>query len=196
MSVLQVVINALRGNAFFEHESEAKLNELAPCFRLEEIAGAGERIFEEGGPTDKLCLLLEGSCTIEVGGVVKGIIPSPDGSEANPLIGEAALLSTNASAMSVTTREPCRLLILTRPKFRRLQQLVPNIKEQVRAMSRLIGKLRDSTEGAGKFAEKAPLKNLGPTREDAAKRIQRIVKARKTWRKLRALHTIGGFGAM
>ena len=58
----------LRANAFFEVLDEETMAEIAPCFHLEEVTHAGERIIDEGGPADKMCLLLEGRVSIAVGG--------------------------------------------------------------------------------------------------------------------------------
>ena len=63
-----VVTAALRGNRFFESADEKTREELAQYFKLEEIGKPGEFIIEEGGVNDKLCILLEGKVSIEMGG--------------------------------------------------------------------------------------------------------------------------------
>ena len=165
----QVVIAAMKQNTFFQHASERTLEELAPLFRLEEITRGGERIIEEGGPSDKIFLLLDGSVTVSVSGTRLGILPDPDGSERKPVFGEGAIVSTAASMSTVVSREPCKLLVLSRPKFHRLNTLMPDLKEQIKQLIRLRTNLMK-----GKIEERDFL----PSAEEAASRIQRIARKR------------------
>ena len=98
-----VVTAALRGHSFFELLPEATLLDVAPLFRLEEVGQAGETVLQEGGPLDKMCLLLEGSVRLSIGGEDVGVLPD-DGDEQEAIFGEAAVLSSAASVLSVVTR--------------------------------------------------------------------------------------------
>ena len=53
---------------------------------------AGVHILEEGGPADRVMLLLEGSVAVSANGQKAGILPKADGSERNPFLGDAARL--------------------------------------------------------------------------------------------------------
>ena len=59
----------------------------------------------------------------------------------DPIFGEASLLSTQPYALSVTTLEPCKLLVLQRPKFARLMRLMPDLREAIRSYNMLKRKL-------------------------------------------------------
>ena len=126
-----VITAALRRHSFFELLADATILEVAPLFRLEEYGRAGDTILEEGGPLDKVCLLLEGSVRLSMGGESIGALPE-SGEEQETIFGEAALLSSAASTLTVTSLEPCKLLALPRSKFGRALALMPNLKEQVR----------------------------------------------------------------
>ena len=84
----------------------------------------------------KFCMLLEGSVTLTMGGKKIGVLPDPESDDdPQPIFGEAAVLSTRPSQISVTTNEPCKLLVMYRPKFRRLNALLPDLKEQIRTLA-------------------------------------------------------------
>ena len=150
-----VVTAALRGHSFFELLPEATLLDVAPLFRLEEVGQAGETVLQEGGPLDKMCLLLEGSVRLSIGGEDVGVLPD-DGDEQEAIFGEAAFLSSAASVLSVVTLEPCKFLTLPRSKFRRAQVLMPDLREQLRGYSLLRMSFVEATLSARGSSVDAP----------------------------------------
>ena len=83
--------------------------------------------------------------------------------------------------VTVVTREPCRLLVLPRSRFRKLLQLMPNLSKQLRSMFKIFGGPAGAVEGQAK----GPL-----TKDQAAKRIQRLVRARKGLKMMKAIKTL------
>ena len=198
----QVVAAALRGNRFFEATTEAVRAEIAPLFRLVEIDRAGEHVLQEGGPADKMGMLLEGSLSVHCGGACISTLPDSD-EDPEPVFGEAGLLSAEHAAETLTTLEPCKLLILPRNKFRKLLSLMPELRDSLRTRillrkglvaAKLRGMPSDGHAAADATPKNAVASQLVLTRDEAATIIQRVERgkqARVYTRRLRARATFG-----
>ena len=195
----QVVAAALRGNQFFEAMSERTRQELAPHFKLVEVGEAGVKVLEEGGPADKMCLLLEGSVGVFVGGNHVSDLPDSD-DDPEPVFGEAALLSNDPSAETIVTLEPCKLLVLHRPKFRKLLALMPDLRDSLRTRMMLrkgfvAAAVRAKEEQAGAIpsllegAEEKAFVREHLSREQAATCIQRYARGKQARTRVKLIRT-------
>ena len=98
----------------------------------------------------------------------------------------ACLWQTAASTLTVTTLEPCKLLVLERRRFRKVMALMPNLREQIRSYSVLRRGMIEAMLAANAVGEEVaamsrPLRadnRIEISREVAATRIQRFARGR------------------
>jgi CRP-like cAMP-binding protein len=208
-----VISAALRANTFFAEASEETMQTVAPLFSLQEVGCAGTTIIEEGGASDIFCVLLEGSVAISSASVRIGVLPAEE-DDPEPLFGESAILSIASSTMTVTTLEPCKLLVLPRTKFRKLLRAMPDLREAIRGYSLLrksfIAAALSANEMAG--ARDHPSGSFsshrgggtedGDSQELAARRIQAAARGRQARQRVQeirskraslGLRIVGGF---
>ena len=77
--------------------------------------------------------------------------------------------------MSVVTREPCRLLVLPRPKFRKVHALFPHLKDRIRDMHKQrTNFMKAKVLGSSKANDVAQREE-----QAAAQSIQRIARQRR-----------------
>jgi CRP-like cAMP-binding protein len=74
------------------------------------------------------------------------------------MLGEFALISSAPSALTVMTREPCKLLSLPRSKFRKLHAAMPDLRERVRDLHKLRRNLMTATLSANSIVTTASMR--------------------------------------
>ena len=194
-----VVTAALRGNRFFESADEKTREELAQYFKLEEIGKPGEFIIEEGGVNDKLCILLEGKVSIEMGGKPVAELPLPDDdTDPEPVFGEGGYLDDAPkpypSNISIVTKEACKILVVKRPKFGKLSALMPGLKQRLRGLHKLRASLMSLNASASFLVNNVPGSVAGMmqaipglNRAQAAMVIQRTARGRAARKRVGAM---------
>ena len=116
-----------------------------------------------------------------MGGESIGTLPE-SGEEQETMFGEAALLSSAASTLTVTSLEPCKLLALPRSKFRRALALMPNLKEQVRGYNVLrMSSIEATLSARGSAVDAATTQSSSEdmSQEAAATCIQKCQRGKK-----------------
>lgn len=126
-----MIRNSLRNVHLFEGLSEKTLVQIADFFTLQE-APRGKEIFRQGDFANTCCVLLDGTVLAVVNGVaVARIRVVPEQPDGLPVLGEAALVNHAPRTATLTTVEPCHLLVLHKKKFRNFHVAVPDFKARL-----------------------------------------------------------------
>jgi len=116
----------LAGIPLFDELEPDELSAIAPWFESQETS-PGVNLTGEGCAGYSFYILCDGTASVTV-----------DGTEVNALgpgdfFGELAILGDGRRTATVTTTSPARLLVLFGTEFRRLQQVHPELAEQIEA---------------------------------------------------------------
>jgi CRP-like cAMP-binding protein len=123
----------LRKNAKIELIARVPLFERCSTRELAEIASladelalpAGRKLAAEGAAGHEFVVIVEGAAEVRRRGKVVNRLRAGD------FLGEIALVTGQKRTATVTTTEPCRVLVLTAPGFRRLLRDLPGLQLKV-----------------------------------------------------------------
>jgi CRP/FNR family transcriptional regulator, cyclic AMP receptor protein len=108
----------------FAECSKRELGEIASL--VDEIAlPAGRKLASEGAFGHEFVVIVEGAADVKRGGRVVNRLRAGD------FLGEIALVTGRKRTATVTTTEPCRLLVLTAQSFRTLLRDLPGLQLKV-----------------------------------------------------------------
>jgi CRP/FNR family cyclic AMP-dependent transcriptional regulator len=93
----------------------------------ERRTGAGEELWHEGEPGDRLGFLLAGRLQLKKDTEFKGKQVVVGVLAPGAVVGELSFLDGNPSPLTVAALEDCRLLLLPRQDFSRLEQSHPDL---------------------------------------------------------------------
>ena len=133
--IAQTLRNIPFFRAVYEHRPDSKLNTLGAMFLFEHHT-TGEVVCTEGAPWDKFVLIVDG--VVEV----SKSIQTPSGQERvvletltkNQWFGENQLIKDTPMLASVTCRDDCLFLSVTRDKFTRFIKVAPEIVDHFSAL--------------------------------------------------------------
>ncbi|HUT01576.1 MAG TPA: cyclic nucleotide-binding domain-containing protein [Phycisphaerae bacterium] len=103
---------------------------------------AGETIFEEGDPGDKMYVILEGEVSVRVGGEDVSLVG------AGSIFGEMALIDDSPRSASAVAKTHCRLVGVDEPRFMQLVRQTPQFALEV--MKLIANRLRVTDAALGR----------------------------------------------
>jgi len=121
----------LRQMAIFEGLTRRIIRAVAPLFVLEEHT-EGASIFSEGDDGDKFYILVHGRIEIRKADVLLAEFDTRTQARSHLFFGEMALLDGKPRMASAVAMSPCKLLTLTKPRFRTFLLYVSDFKQRVR----------------------------------------------------------------
>ena len=106
--------------------SESDLAEVAGWFEVKEVA-EGVRLVGQGATGHSFFVICHGEAAVTAQGGELATLGAGD------FFGELALLATGRRTATVTTTEPCRILVLFGPDFDRLRSRYPKVAAELEA---------------------------------------------------------------
>jgi voltage-gated potassium channel len=114
----------LAGIPLFDTLEPGALEAIAPWFELEDVS-SGVRLTGEGATGYSFFVLSAGAATVSIDGEEVRTLGPGD------FFGELAILGDGRRTATVTTSEPCQVLVLFGTEFRRLQHEYPELAERI-----------------------------------------------------------------
>lgn len=125
--------------SLFATVTPKQLKQVIPLFSLEE-RDAGELLFNQGSPGDKVYILMHGSVQIRKGSLVLSTLHAEQGQAAAtdlglPIFGEMAILDRSPRIAAAMAVSDCKLLVLPGEQFAACMLIVPDIKARLRRVT-------------------------------------------------------------
>jgi len=176
------VEDILKGIPFFHSLTPEQLKEMARLGRIQSVE-AGQVLFDEGDPGEKLYVILDGSVRVYSTDALGGEIDLAT-FEAGDFFGEMALIDGKPRSAAVATVTPCQFFLLGRIDFLNLLSQSRNVLVDI--LFGLSTRLRETSERVSddrrKLSQKGALlqgpdraghPRTGPAREETDHRSQR-----------------------
>lgn len=106
--------------------------ELSAMFALRECAAAGTILFRPGEHADALFILAKGRIVLEdADGIEIAKMQAGSVEDSYPFFGEKSLLEGGPRTTLAITRTPCKLLVMSKCHFARVNKLMPHLKQRL-----------------------------------------------------------------
>ena len=141
---------------------------LAAMFELRDCAVAGTFLFRPGEPSDALYILAKGRIVLEdAEGIEIAKMQAGSVEDGYPFFGESAILEGGVRSTYAVTRTPCKILVLRKCHFARVNRMMPNLQTRLQEFA----KNRQSRADLARLAARDKKQRLAIERRAVARSV-------------------------
>ena len=141
---------------------------LSAMFELRDCGVAGTFLFRPGEPSDALYILAKGSIALEdAEGVEIATMQAGSVEDGYPFFGEWAILEGGVRSTYAVTRTPCKILVLRKCHFARINRMMPNLQTRLQEFA----KNRQSRADLARLAARDKKQRLAIERRAVARSV-------------------------